>query len=330
MNCLDFPVESIMFADKIANNFTSYSLSKTKTFCLYALIGAFWWTSWSVVQAQETSRDFPMVTIPTELHDPATRASYLGQHYWDRFNFRQALELYAPEVMEQALCNFIDLMRLVPAVEAEEAFRQLIRKTCVHKPTLLYFLEQCEAYLYDADSPVRREEWLIPVLQTALTLPQLDAYEKVRPEALLALLLRNRVGEAATDFAFVTAEGLQQTLYELPARPTLLYFMDPACDHCQAVTRQLVSSEVIGRELAAGRLQLLALYPGEEEALWRSHLSDLPVSWIRAWDASQHVVGEELYDIARYPTLYLLDASKRIWLKNATWKAIESALALQE
>ena len=297
-----------------------------ETSYLYGLIGACWWASLSGMQAQERSRDFPAVTIPTELRDPTTRASYLVQHYWDQFDFQQALELYAPEATEQALSNFIDLMRLVPTAEAEEAFRQLIRQSSVHKPTLLYFLEQCEAYLYDVESPVRREELLIPVLQTALTLPQLDTYEKVRPESLLALLLRNRVGEPATDFAFVTAEGAEQTLYALPSVPTVLYFMDPTCDHCQAVTRQLASSEVINRQLAVGQLQLLALYPGEEEALWRSHLPDLPVSWIQARDIAQRVVGEELYDIPRYPTLYLLDASKAVLLKNTTLEAIETRI----
>ena len=97
-----------------------------ETSYLYGLIGACWWASLSGMQAQERNRDFPAVTIPTELRDPTTRASYLVQHYWDQFDFQQALELYAPEATEQALSNLMDLMWVVCRGEVEEDLLKLM------------------------------------------------------------------------------------------------------------------------------------------------------------------------------------------------------------
>ncbi|MGM9760698.1 MAG: DUF5106 domain-containing protein [Parabacteroides sp.] len=276
--------------------------------------------------AQKADPPFPMVSIPSELRDPADRASYLAAHYWDRFDFADTTVLDATSSTEQALCNFIDLMRLVSPQEAEAAFEELIRRSAVNRTTFDYFLRQCEDYLYGADSPVRNENWLIPVLRTALSLPLWNEYERIRPASLLALLERNRVGEQAEDFSYTLAEGQEGRLYQLQADYLLLYFLDPTCDHCQALTRQLRGDAMIRTLLQEGRLKLLALYPGEEPEVWKKHLSEWPESWIRAYDASQQIVGEELYDLQSYPVLYLLDREKRVLLKEATYEQVVTRL----
>ena len=54
---------------------------------------------------------FEMVSVPTLITDPVERAEYLVKHYWDKFDFKDTTYIHEPQVTEQALSNYIDLMK---------------------------------------------------------------------------------------------------------------------------------------------------------------------------------------------------------------------------
>ena len=56
---------------------------------------------------------FEMVSVPTLITDPVERAEYLVKHYWDKFDFKDTTYIHEPQVTEQALSNYIDLMNYV-------------------------------------------------------------------------------------------------------------------------------------------------------------------------------------------------------------------------
>ena len=59
---------------------------------------------------------FEMVSVPTLITDPVERAEYLVKHYWDKFDFKDTTYIHEPQVTEQALSNYIDLMNYVSPV----------------------------------------------------------------------------------------------------------------------------------------------------------------------------------------------------------------------
>jgi hypothetical protein len=65
-------------------------------------------------------------------------------------------------------------------------------------------------------------------------------------------------------------------------------------------------------------LKVLAVYPDENLEIWKKHLNDLPPAWINSYDQSQTIRQHQTYDLKAIPTLYLLDESKRVLLKDAT------------
>ena len=74
----------------------------------------------------------------------------------------------------------------------------------------------------------------------------------------------------------------------------------------------------LGRAIAAGELQMLAVYVGEDRKLWQEHAATLPQEWLVGIDAERAVDRRELYNIGLTPSFYLIDAQGRVQTKDGT------------
>ena len=95
---------------------------------------------------------------------------------------------------------------------------------------------------------------------------------------------------------------------------TLLLFYDPDCDNCRTMIERLRNDAVINKQLAKGRLSVLAVYTEEDRDRWRTTLNSMPNNWLVATSSKPPL--DNLYDLTVMPALYLLDAHKTIVLKD--------------
>lgn len=72
-----------------------------------------------------------------------------------------------------------------PSKPHREAIRKTIDRTNVDKKVFAYITDLADKYLYDPNSPMRNEEFYIPVLEAMAASPVLEEIEKVRPKARL-------------------------------------------------------------------------------------------------------------------------------------------------
>jgi hypothetical protein len=82
-------------------------------------------------------------------------------------------------------------------------------------------------------------------------------------------------------------------------------------------------STALADAVANGRLTVLAVYTEGDPDIWNSHAGQLPKGWIDAQDPSHVILDQELYDLTAMPTLYLLDARKRVVVKDASPEQVE-------
>lgn len=269
---------------------------------------------------------FEMVSVPDTLLRPEERADYLAMHYWDSFNFSDTSYLRFPEVTEQAFADYLDVLRLVSFPTVSSSLKRMVKQAATNQQMLLYFTELYEKYLSEPASPFRNEEWLIPVLEVVTRSSVLEEADKIRPAYLLEQLLKNRVGEQATDFTYTSIDGQHGSLYHTEAPRLVLFFYDPDCHTCQETVEDMAASAFLREQIEAGKLKVLAVYPGEEAEVWQSYREKIPVSWINACDRSGKLINDELYDFKLFPVLYLLDREKKVLLKDATFEQMESFL----
>ncbi|MDE7123083.1 MAG: hypothetical protein K2N93_01905, partial [Alistipes sp.] len=87
----------------------------------------------------------------------------------------------------------------------------------------------------------------------------------------------------------------------------------------------LASSPVVRRWIAQGRLALLSVCVEGDTSAWRG--ASVPEGWIDGCDAEGTLSEGTAYYLRSLPTLLLLDAARRVLLKDATVEAVERALS---
>ena len=273
-------------------------------------------------------KNFERAVPPVLLTDAQARAGYMITRYWDKFNFRDTMYCHAPEITEQAFSDFLSLFQYATRAKIVEGVNNLLDSCLVDVVMYNYFTQMAERYLYDPNSPMRNEEYFIPFLEHTLSSSRVKDESKIRPQQLLQMAYRNRIGMKAEDVVYTTASGSTGRLYNLSARYVLLMFHNPDCKECKQTTNEIKWSGVITSAVSSGRLKILAVYPDENLEIWRNHLNDVPASWINGYDKTLTVRNNQLYDLKAIPTLYLLDENKKVLLKDTSVGHIHDYLEL--
>lgn len=278
---------------------------------------------------QDTIKSITLPAIPAMMTAPEQRADFLVKHYWDNVNFADTNYIHHPEVTEQAWADYCDILNHVPLETAQEAMRKTIDRTNADKKVFTYITNLADKYLYDPNSPMRNEEFYIPVLDAILDSPLLEEIEKVRPKARRELAQKNRIGTKALNFNYTLASGAQGSLYQQQTEYILLFINNPGCHACTEMIDALKNAPIINQLLEQKRLTVLSIYPDEELNEWRKHLNEFPKEWINGYDKKFAIKEQQLYDLKAIPTLYLLNKEKTVLLKDATAQAVEEYLLLR-
>lgn len=271
---------------------------------------------------------FPFPQIPEVMTDPEERRSYLLAHYWDEFDFADTTLLHKAEVTEQGLVNYIALVASHPdRGEADASVDTFCRLLAASEAATQEMPLLMDKYLYDPMSPLRDDALYVRFLDGLLAhVPAGDA-RRDRWNFLRELAGRNNPGQEATDFTYYLPDGSRHTLWGTKAGQLLLFFYDPECENCHATLLDMKSNRALAEAVRSGRLTVLAIYTEGNPDVWRARLDEMPRGWVVGIDR-EVIKNKALYDLKAMPTLYVLDAEKKVQLKDADWNAVGEALGL--
>ena len=276
-----------------------------------------------LAQEPDTAWIKMMPEIPLELTEPSQRAEYLITHFWDKFNFSDTVFLMTGDLTERCFVEYIDLLSLVPDETRNQSVQSLLEKSADTRNQFSFILHLSEKYLYEPESPLCDEEKLIPFLQFALGSSLLNDLEKLSLQYRLESISKNRIDSIANDFTYTLINGETGSLHAIRADYTLLYFNDPECDDCRMLIKKLIGSPVISQFTWSGKLKIITVYVNDDLEMWKNHAHEVLVAWIYAYDAEQIINDRTIYNIKRFPTLYLLDRDKKVILKDLNFETLE-------
>ena len=262
---------------------------------------------------------FPFPDIPEVMTDPGERRSYLLLHYWDRYDFADTALLHRAEVTEQGLVNYLALVDSHPdEAEADRAVDSFCRVVAATDAARDVFPALLEKYLYDPMSPLRNDALYVRFLGRLLAhAPEEDA-RRDRWLFLKELAGRNNPGQVAQDFTYYLPDGRARTLHGTKAAQLLLFFYDPECENCHATLQEMKASTALAEAVREGRTTVLAVYTEGNPDIWRARLGEMPEGWMVGTDR-EVIKAKALYDLKAMPTLYLLDADKRVLQKDVSF-----------
>ena len=292
---------------------------------------------------------FPAMSMPMVYgDDPQAAREYALEHYWDSFfstggiTDAGAILGVADGDVEQALANYIGILSAVkglatpddpsPLRQAQKSVRRLFGKleNCQQADTssLVYlrFTEMVSKYLYDPNSPVRDEDLYLPFAEAMQHSPFTSDDMRAACAYEASQCRTNQFGQKVPDFKYNTASGRKGSLYGIKAEYTMLFFSNPGCNACKEIINEIRSRSYIDGYIADGRLAIVNIYIDEEVEKWREYLPNYPTNWISGYDYTFRLRNSGDYDIRAIPSLYLLDSSKRVLLKDAPTEAVLSYL----
>ena len=278
--------------------------------------------------AERSPRAFPRAEVPALYSDDGERAIWLAEHYWDKYLDTTVLSWAAdslngvlPVDLEKEVGTYTTLLGMVPVESGKTAVGRCFGQLEAYglaNPSSAVFREGVRllsSYLGDPNSPVRSDD-LYQVLAARLAESQLvSEAERGRYAWEAAKFNLNHTGSKAADFAYIDLSGRRGTLYGVSAEYLVLIFGNPDCNACRELMEQMSSIPAVVDMQASGRLRVMDIYIDEEVALWRSKGDTYPSAWINGYDCDGAASAN--YHIRAIPSIYLLDASKTVLLKDA-------------
>ncbi len=273
-------------------------------------------------------RAFPQPTVPTAYTEPGERMDYLTAHYWDGFfagdgrtDSARVLGVAKGDV-EQAFANYLAVLDAVPLPNAqtgmERFFDNISAKQQADTSARVYLAmtEIVSRYLYDPNSPMRDEDLYLPFVRKMASSPLTRDDMRRAYEYEAQMCAMNPRGSVAPDFAISLRNGKKLDMHSVKAEKTLLFFSNPGCHNCLEIIETLKADPTVTSLVREGRLAILNVYIDEDLQAWRDYMAVYPAEWINGYDAA-HIIREDvLYCVRAIPSLYLLDADKRVLLKD--------------
>lgn len=290
--------------------------------------------------AEVPSAVFPTISIPSIYgNSPELEQEYLLDHYWDAFLSAEGITTpksilgVSDDSVEQALANYIQILSnvkalstpddLAPLHHAQRSVKNLFKKlearqkqdTTAH--TYLRLTEMVSHYLYDPNSPLRDEDLYLPFVEAMAGSPFTREDMRTAYHHELKMCRTNPFGQKVPDIKFKDVKGHQSSLYSVHADYIMLFFSNPGCESCKGIIKDVMSRGYMESFIAEKKLAVVNIYIDEEVAKWRDYSPNYPSSWINGYDYTFSLRDSGAYDIRAIPSLYLLDSSKRVLMKDA-------------
>lgn len=290
--------------------------------------------------APASTRDFPAVEIPVMITEPSERMLWLSLHLWDRFT--DTGKLYTcdslivngvkKEDLEKQMGIFSSLLLEIPLPEGQRAVEawynalDTFQRAFPQSNMLPQMAALTAEYLYDPNSPVRSEDLYLPFVQRLSESDLIDKGYRAAYAWDARMCTLNRIGSIAADFEFIDIQGRRQTLHSIKAETILLIFGNPDCTACREIMETLENIPQVNDLINSGSLKVVDIYIDQEIDLWKSKSESYPKKWINGYDPNYVIRGDLIYNVRAIPSVYLLDAQKRVLLKDCPIERIFPAI----
>ena len=285
-------------------------------------------------------RAFPHVEVPGVYEDDYARLEWLSYHYWDLFlapdkAVADTLNGVSRDALDQEMGIYVTILKEMPLPVGQKAvahFGEHLEGFLTGAPeagpaTFRNLSELLSHYLYDPNSPVRSEDLYLPFVSHFAASEALDPARRSRFEWEARMCSLNRIGQIATDFTFVDLSGKRRTMHGIKAEYLVLIFGNPDCTACRELTEQMTAEPTIAQLISSKRVIVADIFIDEEVDIWKSKSATYPKDWIHGYDPLMAIRHDMIYDVRAIPSIYLLDSSKRVLLKDATPEALLDSLA---
>jgi thiol-disulfide isomerase/thioredoxin len=149
--------------------------------------------------------------------------------------------------------------------------------------------------------------------------------------------MANLIGEQAANLNMLDLDGKPVNLYDTKGQFTVVIFWDPTCGHCKQEIPRIDS--IYRASWKARNVRIFAVLTEDKLAEWKQYIREHDLTdWAHVYEtkemadaivAAQKPGFRQLYDVISTPTIFLLDAEKRIIGKKLTWSQVDDLMQVK-
>lgn len=276
------------------------------------------------------SYTLPLPEIPASLKTPEERAAFLSRHYWDEMDWNDTLLLSSERFMGESMATFGTLLSITPRDKAVSAISGMVSAAACSVPGINAVNDYAYDYLYYPDSPQYDPELYLLFINALSAQPGLDMASRARLDDRKAQIMKNRVGDRASDFDYIGTDGrthsLLSTRKDAPVRILMLY--DPDCTVCEEAVKIMRENAGFTVAQAEGDVAVIAINAfGQEDSGPARVKAGFPSLWTVGYSPDGAIDAEELYVIRATPAIYVLDSEGRILEKDLSLARLAELVA---
>jgi len=132
------------------------------------------------------------------------------------------------------------------------------------------------------------------------------------------------VGNLAPNITLLDQNDNPQSLHDLKAKYTMLYFFSPLCDKCRVATPKVVE---IFKKYESKGLKGFAVCTDDKKEYWKDYLKENKLPWTCVMDRDDDLTVESKYSPNSLPNVFILDKDKKILANRVEFEELEAALA---
>lgn len=274
--------------------------------------------------------------MPKTRQDTLENYQYYKQHYWDGVTFRDDRIIRTPF--------------FIPKLE--RYFRQVINQnpdSVIKESDYLILLSRTNEPMYQFLINWFTDEYFQPKImgQDKVFVHLFEKYHSKGISTWLSekqhkaisdrayMVMSNLIGEPAPQLVMTDLAGKENKLYDLKSKFIVISFWDPTCGHCQKEMPMIDSIYKAKWKREGVKIYGVLTDTGVKDK-WKDFIEKHHLEeWVNVYESAQqakaieasgHPSYRQLYDVIQTPTIYLLDADKRIIAKKLTIGQIDDLI----
>lgn len=260
--------------------------------------------------------EIKIAQLPINITSQEGARDWMAKNYWNLFPASDTAYIESEE-LKNAFAMWTMLLLETPLEVATVAINHNLTKMAAAEPLMHdEFIRLGEGFLGDPNSEMRNDNLFIALLDYIIASPAVDSLNKIRPQALRSMTLKNRVGDTANNFTWRNATDTKGSLHAIKTPLTLLFFYTPGCESCKELIAAISNNPLIKEMVANKKIQLLAIYTELDTTEWEEYQTNIGKEWINGMTDNKFDTDEP-FAIRSTPSIYLLDNNKKVLVRDA-------------
>jgi thiol-disulfide isomerase/thioredoxin len=134
------------------------------------------------------------------------------------------------------------------------------------------------------------------------------------------------IGKKVRNLTLTDTSNVFQSLHNVHANYTILYFWDPDCGHCKTVTPLL---KEYYEKIKSKGVEVYAVCTEIEIDKWKNYIKENELEWINVADPKLTNNFRHEFDITSTPQIFLLDKDKKIVAKRIEVETLEQIVTME-